>query len=39
MPREQKIKLADDVIVNDGQLEHLYQQLEALHQTYLTLSR
>lgn len=38
MPREQKIELADDVVLNDGQLEHLYTQLSMLHQQYLALS-
>lgn len=38
MSREKKLTLADDVILNDGQLEHLYQQLDVLHQCYLTLS-
>lgn len=35
MPREQKQKLADDIVLNDGELEHLYIQLEPLHQHYL----
>ena len=35
MPREQKQKLANDTVFNDGLLEHLYQQLEPLHQAYL----
>lgn len=38
MPREQKLQLADDVILNDGHLDHLYSQLEKLHQRYLSLS-
>ncbi len=35
MSREQKIQLADDVVLNDGDLEHLYAQLASLHQEYL----
>jgi len=35
MPRERKRELANDVVFNDGLLEHLHQQLEPLHQSYL----
>ncbi len=35
MPRMEKIKYADDIVINDGHLEHLYQQLASLHQQYL----
>ena len=35
MPRAQKQKLANDIVLNDGDLNHLYQQLEKLHQHYL----
>ncbi|MFB2537899.1 MULTISPECIES: dephospho-CoA kinase [unclassified Acinetobacter] len=35
MSRTEKLKLADDVIVNDQDLNHLYQKLEKLHQFYL----
>ncbi len=35
MPRERKRELANDIVFNDGLLEHLYQQLEHLHQSYL----
>ena len=35
MPREQKRNIADDIVINDGHLDHLYQQLEKLHQNYL----
>ena len=38
MPREQKQALADDVVLNDGELEHLYGQLRPLHLQYLALS-
>ncbi|GAA5000789.1 dephospho-CoA kinase [Acinetobacter puyangensis] len=37
MPRADKQKHADDIVINDGHLEHLYQQLESLHQYYLEL--
>ena len=35
MPRQQKQQLADDIVLNDGHLEHLYHHLKALHQRYL----
>ncbi|MCU4412707.1 dephospho-CoA kinase [Acinetobacter sp. WU_MDCI_Axc73] len=35
MPREQKRHIADDIVINDGHLDHLYQQLANLHQRYL----
>ena len=35
MPRAEKLKIADDVILNDGHIEHLYRKLEPLHQQYL----
>ena len=35
MSREDKQKLADDIVLNDGELAHLYQKLEPLHQYYL----
>ncbi|WOE30617.1 MULTISPECIES: dephospho-CoA kinase [unclassified Acinetobacter] len=35
MSRQQKQKLADDVVVNDGHLDHLYAKLLPLHQQYL----
>ena len=38
MSREKKLALADDIVVNDGELEHLYQQLEQLHKKYSLLS-
>lgn len=33
--REERVARADDVVVNDGSLSHLQQQLQALHQHYL----
>ena len=35
MPRQQRLQLADEVIDNSGDLEHLYQQVEQLHQQFL----
>lgn len=35
MPRAQKQQLANDIVVNDGLLEHLHQQLKPLHLGYL----
>lgn len=35
MPREQKQQLADDIVLNDGHLEHLYAHLKPLHEQYL----
>ena len=35
MSRAQKQSLADDIVTNDGHLEHLYAQLQPLHQLYL----
>lgn len=39
MSREQRRTLADDVILNDGQPEHLYAAIEALHARYLEMAR
>ena len=38
MPREQKQALANDIVINDGHLEHLYAQLKTLHLKYLARS-
>lgn len=38
MPREQRLSKADDIIVNDQNLEHLYAQVDRLHEQYLALS-
>lgn len=35
MPRQKKRELADDIVLNNGHLEHLYSHLEPLHQAYL----
>ena len=37
MPREERLKRADDVIDNSGTLSQLHQSLEQLHQIYLNL--
>lgn len=36
--REQRLAAADDVIVNNGDLEHLEEQVEKLHEKYLMLT-
>ncbi|MEB3766978.1 dephospho-CoA kinase [Acinetobacter sp. MD2] len=38
MPRQQKQELADDIVLNDGDLTHLYAQLQSLHLQYLALA-
>ena len=38
MPREEKIKRADDVVLNDGHLEHLFTKLNDLHHQYLAIA-
>ncbi|WP_236200411.1 dephospho-CoA kinase [Pseudomonas pseudonitroreducens] len=35
--RDDRLKHADDVLLNDGDLSHLHQQVERLHQIYLGL--
>ncbi|MDE1462802.1 dephospho-CoA kinase [Spartinivicinus poritis] len=35
MPREEKQQRADDIINNQGSIQHLYAQLDQLHQQYL----
>ncbi len=37
--RETRLAAADDVIVNDGDLHHLRDQVEALHARYVALTR
>jgi len=36
--RHDRLALADDVVVNDGQLDHLYAQLQVLHERYLNMA-
>ena len=38
MPRSQKQQLADDIVLNDGMLDHLYEKLTPLHQKYLQMA-
>ena len=33
--RHERVALADDTVVNDGELTHLYAQLQTLHKKYL----
>ncbi|SDY09934.1 dephospho-CoA kinase [Nitrosomonas sp. Nm33] len=37
--RKERLEQADDIIVNDQDLDHLYKQVEMLHLKYLALSR
>ncbi|HUL41301.1 MAG TPA: dephospho-CoA kinase [Burkholderiales bacterium] len=39
LSRESRLELADDVLSNDSSLEHLQQQVEALHRKYLGLAQ
>ena len=39
LSRAARLKLADDVLSNDSSLEHLHQQVEALHRKYLKLAQ
>jgi dephospho-CoA kinase len=36
--REERLAIADDVVLNDNSLEHTARQVKALHQQYLSLS-
>ncbi|WP_432208497.1 dephospho-CoA kinase [Acinetobacter variabilis] len=38
MPRGQKRAMADDIVLNDGELEHLYAHLTPLHEKYLQMA-
>ena len=38
MSRDERLKRADDVLLNDGELAHLHAAIEALHQRYLALA-
>lgn len=38
MSRAERRKRADDVLLNDGNIEHLHTAVEALHKRYLTLA-
>ncbi|MBF8680622.1 dephospho-CoA kinase [Pseudomonas fulva] len=37
LPREERLRHADDVVINDGDLGHLHAQIDRLHHFYLTL--
>lgn len=39
MSREKRQELADDIILNDGDIQHLHQAVEALHERYLKLAK
>lgn len=39
LPRDERSSRADDIICNDQDLAHLQHEVDALHQTYLNLSR
>lgn len=39
MSREERLKLANDIIVNDKDIAHLYTQVDTLHQQYLALAK
>lgn len=39
LPRAERLAAADDVLNNDGDLESLHRQVEALHRKYLALAR
>ena len=39
MSRQQKQAMADDIVLNDGHLDHLYRHLQRLHEIYLEQSR
>lgn len=39
MPREEKRRRADDIVINDADLAALHQQLDALHETYLKMAK
>lgn len=38
MSRENKQAMADDIVLNDGHLQHLYAQLQRLHEKYLSMA-
>lgn len=39
MKREDRTAKADDIIVNDSDLQHLHNQVDTLHNTYLEMAR
>lgn len=38
MPRLRKQQIADDIVLNDGHLDHLYQRLQPMHEKYLAMA-
>ena len=38
MPRLRKQQIADDIVLNDGHLDHLYQHLQPMHEKYLAMA-
>ena len=38
MPRLRKQQIADDIVLNDGHLDHLYQHLQSMHEKYLAMA-
>jgi dephospho-CoA kinase len=38
LPRQERLRRADDVIANDADMSHLRQQVDALHKKYLALA-
>jgi dephospho-CoA kinase len=38
MPRLRKQQIADDIVLNDGHLDHLYQHLLPMHEKYLNIA-
>ena len=36
--REERLVVADDVVINDGNMEHFYRELDKLHVAYLELA-
>lgn len=37
MERRERLKQADDIVLNDGDLDHLHRQISSLHQRYLSM--
>ena len=37
--RDKRLEMADDIILNDSDIESLYEKIDALHQKYLALSK
>ena len=36
--REERLAVADDVVINDGNMDHFYRELDKLHVAYLELA-